>query len=72
MCSFMGNICGSSCRWFVLVYTPSDYSEHGVLYYMFVSDANGEHMVETYSRTSPIMVVYVASIISFYFPRLFM
>ena len=50
---------------------PSYYSECGVLCYllMFVSDAIGDHMVETYSSMGLVMAVYVARIVSFCFPH---
>ena len=32
---------------------------------MFVSDASGDHMVETYSSMALVMTLYVASIVSF-------
>ena len=35
---------------------------------MFVSDASGDHMVETYSSMGLAMSVYVARFVSFYFP----
>ena len=36
---------------------------------MFVSDASGDHMVETYSGMGLVMVLYVARIVSFCFPH---
>ena len=38
---------------------------------MFVSDASGDHMVETYSSVGLVMALYVAMIVSFCFPRVF-
>ena len=35
---------------------------------MFVSDASGDHMVETYSSMGRVMALYVAIIVSFCFP----
>ena len=35
---------------------------------MFVTDASGDHMVETYSGMGLLMVLYVAMIVSFCFP----
>ena len=35
---------------------------------MFVSDASGDHMVETYSSMGLVMALYVASIVSFCSP----
>ena len=52
---------------------PSCYSESDVLCYlyfvMFVSDAIGDHMVETYSSMGLVMALYVARIVSFCFPH---
>ena len=59
----------------VCVYcTSSCYSECGVLCFicsllMFVSDASGDHMVETYSSMGLFMALYVAMIVSFCFPH---
>ena len=36
---------------------------------MFVSDASGDYMVETYSSMGLLMALYVAMIISFCFPH---
>ena len=36
---------------------------------MFVSDASGDHMVETYSSMGLVMSLYVAMIVSFCFPH---
>ena len=36
---------------------------------MFVSDASGDHLVETYSSMGFVMVLYVAMIVSFCFPH---
>ena len=36
---------------------------------MFVSDASGDHMVETYSNMGLVMALYVAMIVSFCFPH---
>ena len=36
---------------------------------MFAYDVSGDHMVETYSSTGLVMVVYFTSIVSFYFPH---
>ena len=36
---------------------------------MFVSDANGDHMVERYSGMGLVMALYVARIVSFCFPH---
>ena len=37
---------------------------------MFVSDASGDHMVETYSSMGLVMALYVAMIVSFCFPHI--
>ena len=39
---------------------------------MFVSDASGDHMVETYSSMGLVMAFYIAMIVSFCFPMLLM
>ena len=36
---------------------------------MFVSDASGDHMVETYSSMGLVMALYVARIVSLCFPH---
>ena len=36
-------------------------------FFMFVSDASGDHMVETYSSKGLVMALYVAMIVSFCF-----
>ena len=36
---------------------------------MFVSEASGDHMVETYSNMGLVMALYVAMIVSFCFPH---
>ena len=36
---------------------------------MFVSDASGDYMVETYSSMGLVMALYVAKIVSFCFPH---
>ena len=36
---------------------------------MFVSDASGDHMVETYSSMGLVMALYVAMIVSLCFPH---
>ena len=69
----MGRVCVSSCRLFVSVV-------HSVVILsavfcvicsllMFVSDASGDHMVETYSSMGLVMALYVAMIVSFCFPH---
>ena len=54
--------------------TPSCYSECGVFcviysLLMFVFDASGDHMVETYSSMGLVMALYVARIVSFCSPH---
>ena len=36
---------------------------------MFVSDASGDHMVDTYSSMGLVMALYVAMIVSYCFPH---
>ena len=50
---------------------PSCYAVFCVIYslLMFVSDATGDHIVETYSSMDLVMAWYVARIISFCFPH---
>ena len=52
----MGIMCVSSCRCCVVVC---------LCVLMFVSDAIGDHMVETYSSMGLVMALYVARIVSF-------
>ena len=42
------------------------------MYGLFVSDAIGDHMVETYLSMGLVMALYVARIVSFCFPMLLM
>ena len=71
----MGSVCVSSCRCCVLLFVSV---VHPVAILsavfcvissllMFVSDASGDHMVETYSRMGLVMALYVARIVSFCF-----
>ena len=71
----MGSVCVLSFRWCVLV---SDMHPVAILsavfcvicsLLMFVSDASGDHMVETYSSMGLVMALYVARIVSFCFPH---
>ena len=57
------------CVWGLLYVHPSCYSEFCVICILltFVSDAIGDHMVETYSSMGLVMALYVARIVSFYF-----
>ena len=69
----MGSVCGSSCRCCVFVSVMNPFDIRSVVFcviwssLMFVSDASGDHMVETYSGMSLVMALYVARIVSFCF-----
>ena len=73
----MGRVCVSSCRCCVFVSVSVVYPVAilsavfcvicSVL--KFVSDASGDHMVETYSSMGLVMTLYVAMIVSFCFPH---
>ena len=72
----MGSMCVSSCRWCVfesVVHPVAILSAVFCVIYsllMFVSDAIGDHMVETYSSMGLIVMgLYVARIVSFCFPH---
>ena len=71
----MSSVCVSSCRCCVFVYVVHLVSILNAVVcvicslLMFVSDASGDHMVETYSSMSLVMALYVAMIISFCFPH---
>ena len=71
----MGRVCVSSCRWcvFVSVVHPAAIlsAEFCVICSLlkFVSDASGDHIVETYSSMGLVMALYVAMIFSFCFPH---
>ena len=72
---FSGSMCVSSCRWCVFVSVVHPVAILSAVFcvicslLMFVSDAIGDHMVETYSSMGLVMVLYVASIVSFCFPH---
>ena len=71
----MRRVCVSSCRC-VFVYVVHPVAILGAVFYgicsllKFVSDASGNHMVETYSSVGLVMALYVAMIVSFCFPHL--
>ena len=64
----------SSCRWCVSAIHPVAILSAVFCVIcsllMFVSDASGNHMVETYSSMGLVMVLYVAMIVLFCFPML--
>ena len=70
----MGNVCGSSCRCCVFVSVVHPVAILNAVFcviyslLIFVSDASGNHMVETYSSMGLVMALCVASIVSFCFP----
>ena len=62
-CSFMGSACVSSCIYCVLVHPVAILSAMFCVIcslLMFVSDASGDHMLETYSSMDFVIIVYVA------------
>ena len=74
-CSFVGSMCVSSCRCCVFVHPVAILSAVFCVIcnlLMFVSDASGDHMVETYSSVGLVMSLYVARIVSFVSPMLLM
>ena len=68
-------MCVSSCRCCVFVSVVHPVAILSVVCYvicsllMFVSDARGDHMEETYSSIGLVMALYVAMIVSFCFPH---
>ena len=72
---FMGNMCGSSCICYVLVSVVHAVAILTEMFciicvlLMFVSDASGDHMVETYLSMGLVLALYVASIVSFCIPH---
>ena len=70
----MGSVCVSSCSC-VFVTVVHQVSILSVVFcaicslLMFVSDAIGDHMVETYLSMGLVMALYVARIVSFCFPH---
>ena len=77
-CSFIGSTCVSSCRFCVFVSVVHPVAILSAVFcvicslLMFVSDAIGDHMVETYSSMGLVMGLYVARIVSFSSPMLLM
>ena len=69
----MGRVCVSSCGWVVSVVHPVAILSAVFCVIcsllMFVSDAIGDHMVETYSSMGLVMTLYVARIFSFCYPH---
>ena len=71
----MGSMCVSSCRSCVFVSVVHPVSIRNAVFcvicslLMVVSDAIGDHMVETYSSMGLVMALYVARIDSFYVPH---
>ena len=71
----MGRVCVSSCICCVFVPVVHPVAILSAVFcvicsvLMFVSDASGDHMVETYSGMGLVMALYVARIVSFCFPH---
>ena len=71
----MGSVCVSPCRCCVIVSVVHPVAILIAVFcvicslLMFVSDAIGDHMVETYSIMGLVMALYVARIVSFCFPH---
>ena len=69
-CSFMGNLCVSSCRCFVLVSVVHPVAILSAVFcvirslFKFVFDASGDHIVKRYSSIGLVMALYVASTLS--------
>ena len=68
----MGRVCVSSCRCCVFVSVVQPIAILSAVFcvicsLMFVSDASGYHMAETYSSMGLVMALYVAMIVSFCF-----
>ena len=74
-CSFIGRVCVSSCRCCVFVSVVHPVTILNAVYcvicslLMFVSNASGDHMMETYSSMGLLMALYVAMIVSFCLPH---
>ena len=68
-------VCVSSCRCCVFVSVVHPVAILSAVFcvicslWMFVSDAGGDHMVETYSSMGLVMALYIAMIVSFCFPH---
>ena len=71
----MGSVFVSSCRCCVFVSVVHPVAILSVVFcvfctlLMFVSDTNGDHMVEMYLTMGLVMALYVARIVSFCFPH---
>ena len=71
----MGSMCVSSCRCCVFVSVVHPVAILNAVFcvicslLMFVSDAIGDHMVETSSSMGLVMALYVARMVSFCFPH---
>ena len=71
----MGRVCVLSCRCCVFVSVVHPVAIMSVVFCVmcsllkFVSDASGDHIVETYSSMGLVMALYVARIVSFCFPH---
>ena len=71
----MDGVCVSSCRGCVFVSVVHPVAILSAVFcvicslLMFVSDASGDHMVETYSSMGLVMALYVAMIVSLCFPH---
>ena len=74
-CSLMGRVCVSSCICCVFVSVVHPVASLSVVFCVIcslltvVSDANGDHMVETYSCMGLVMALHVAMIVSLCFPH---
>ena len=70
----MGSVCVFSCRYGVCVSVVYPVAILSAVFcgicslLMFVSDASGDHMVETYTSIGLVMALYVVRIVSFCFP----
>ena len=71
----MGRVCVSLCRCYVFVSVVYPVAILSAVFcvicslLMFLSDASGDHMVETYSSMGLVMALYVVIIVSFCFPH---
>ena len=74
----MGSVCVSSCRCYVFVSVVHPVAILNAVFcvicslLMCVSDAIGDHMVETYSSMGLVMAFYVARIFPFVSPNVLM
>ena len=72
---YLMELCVSSCRCCALVSVVLPVAILSVVFcvicsvLMFVSDASGDHMMETYSSMGLVMALYVAMVVSFCFPH---